>query len=50
MVTGMSVYLSDNVSLIAGDTSFNLAVATRGGSVVAFEMGPPVELLRFNAL
>ena len=40
----------DIKSVIAGDTSFNLAVATGGGTVVAFEMGPPVELLRFNAL
>ena len=40
----------DIKSVIAGDTSLNLAVATGGGTVVAFEMGPPVQLLRFNAL
>ena len=34
----------------SGDTSFNLAVATGRGTVVAFEMGPPVELLRYNIL
>ena len=52
MVMGMSAYLSDNGPLFSytGDTSFNLAMATGGGSVVAFEMGPPVQLLRFNAL
>ena len=31
-----------------GDTSLILAVAARGGTVVAFEMGSPVEMLRVN--
>merc|ERR1712130_95978 len=32
----------------SGDTSFNLAAASGGGTVVAFEMGPPIDLLRQN--
>ena len=31
-----------------GDTSLVLAVASQGGTVVAFEMGSPVEMLRVN--
>lgn len=31
-----------------GDTPLVLAVAAKGGTVVAFEMGPPIELLRIN--
>ena len=43
---GHSVF---NVCFISiGDTSFNLAVATGGGTVAAFEMGSPVEFLRYN--
>ena len=33
---------------VLGDTAFNLAEATQGGFVVAFEMGPTVQLLNFN--
>ena len=32
-----------------GDTTLPLGVAAKGGTVVAFEMGPPVEILRINA-
>ena len=32
----------------AGDTSLNLAALFPLGTVVAFEMGPPVEMLRVN--
>ena len=32
-----------------GDTTLPLAVVARGGTVVAIEMGPPVELLKINA-
>ena len=32
-----------------GDTTLPMAVAARGGTVVAIEMGPPVELLKINA-
>ena len=31
-----------------GDTSLNLAGVFPQGTVVAFEMGPPVEMLRVN--
>ena len=31
-----------------GDTPLVLAVAAKGGTVAAFEMGPPVDMLRFN--
>jgi FkbM family methyltransferase len=31
-----------------GDTSIPLAVASRGGAVVALEMGPPIQILRLN--
>ena len=31
-----------------GDTTLNLAVASGGGSVLAFEMGPHVKILRHN--
>ena len=31
-----------------GDTALVLAVAAKGGTVAAFEMGPPVEMLRAN--
>ena len=31
-----------------GDTPLALAVAAKGGTVAAFEMGPPVDLLRVN--
>ena len=31
-----------------GDTAFNLAEATQGGFVVAFEMGPTIQFLNFN--
>ena len=31
-----------------GDTALVLAVAAKGGTVVAFEMGPPIEILREN--
>ena len=31
-----------------GDTPLVLAVAAKGGTVVAFEMGPPIDLLRVN--
>ena len=31
-----------------GDTPLVLAVAAKGGTVVAFEMGPPIHLLRIN--
>ena len=37
------IYLS-----VLGDTAFNLAEATQGGRVVAFEMGPPIQFLNFN--
>ena len=33
---------------VLGDTAFNLAEATQGGRVVAFEMGPPIQFLHFN--
>ena len=33
---------------VLGDTAFNLAEATQGGRVVAFEMGPPIQFLNFN--
>ena len=36
--------------LYSGDTSFNLAEATGGGQVAAFEMGPTIQLLRYNKL
>ena len=32
-----------------GDTSLPLAVVARGGTVVAFEMGTPFEILKINA-
>ena len=31
-----------------GDTPLVLAVAAKGGTVVAFEMGPPIDMLRIN--
>ena len=31
-----------------GDTALNLAEASDGGTVVAFEMGPPVHMLKIN--
>ena len=31
-----------------GDTTLNLALAAAGGTVLAFEMGPQVELLNYN--
>ena len=31
-----------------GDTTLPLAVAARGGTVVAFEMGPPIRILELN--
>ena len=31
-----------------GDTAMVLAVAAKGGKVVAFEMGAPVDILRLN--
>ena len=31
-----------------GDTPLVLAVAAKGGTVVAFEMGPPIDMLRVN--
>ena len=31
-----------------GDTTLNLALAAAGGTVLAFEMGPQVELLQYN--
>ena len=31
-----------------GDTPLVMAVAARGGTVAAFEMGPPVDMLRIN--
>ena len=31
-----------------GDTALPLAVASRGGTVVAIEMGPPIHMLRIN--
>ena len=31
-----------------GDTSLVLAVASRGGTVAAFEMGTPIQMLRVN--
>ena len=31
-----------------GDTSLILAVAAKGGTVAAFEMGTPIEMLRVN--
>ena len=31
-----------------GDSTLNLAVASEGGTVVAFEMGPPIDMLRYN--
>ena len=31
-----------------GDSTLNLAVASEGGTVVAFEMGPPIQMLRLN--
>ena len=31
-----------------GDTALVLAVAAKGGTVAAFEMGPPVDMLRAN--
>ena len=34
--------------ITTGDTSFNLAVSTGGGTVAAFEMGSPIEFLRYN--
>ena len=34
--------------MILGDTALNLAEASGGGTVVAFEMGPPVHLLNIN--
>ena len=30
------------------DTAFVLAVKAKGGTVAAFEMGPPVDMLRAN--
>ena len=32
----------------AGDTSLNLAGVFPQGTVVAFEMGPPIQMLRLN--
>jgi len=32
-----------------GDTTIPLAVASRGGEVVAIEMGPPIDMLKINA-
>lgn len=37
-----------DVGAHGGDTALPLAVASRGGTVVALEMGPPVNLLRVN--
>ena len=37
-----------NLFSVLGDTAFNLAEATQGGIVVAFEMGPPIQFLDFN--
>ena len=34
--------------LCAGDTSLNLAAVFPQGAVVAFEMGPPIQMLRLN--
>ena len=31
-----------------GDTALTLAVAAKGGTVAAFEMGPPIKMLRVN--
>ena len=31
-----------------GDTALNLAEASDGGTVIAFEMGPPVYMLKIN--
>ena len=38
----------EHIFAVLGDTAFNLAEATLGGHVVAFEMGPPIQFLQFN--
>ena len=38
----------EHIFAVLGDTAFNLAEATLGGRVVAFEMGPPIQFLHFN--
>ena len=41
-------FLELRIQMIQGDTALNLAEASDGGTVVAFEMGPPVNLLNIN--
>ena len=45
---GYSPCLPETMFPVLGDTAFNLAEATQGGRVVAFEMGPPIQFLHFN--
>ena len=42
------VSVPESIFPVLGDTAFNLAEATQGGRVVAFEMGPPIQFLHFN--
>ena len=42
------ILVPESIFPVLGDTAFNLAEATQGGRVVAFEMGPPIQFLHFN--
>ena len=47
----LSLFLGCNIVDIGantGDTALILAVAAKGGTVAAFEMGPPIDMLRVN--
>ena len=48
MMVGFYFWELSIIQMILGDTALNLAEASDGGTVVAFEMGPPVNLLNIN--